>query len=184
MENFKLNYINKYTKETKRLLGIDYTHLQLLIEQGKILHKREQEKLEKKKTRLNRAGGGNNPKLSTEMQIILTLVYLRHNISFQLLGLMFEVSESTAHNIFTYWQQLFGDELPPSLLEQVKKSLKELEEVREKLTESELIVDSSEQEIERPLDYDSQKENYSGKRKCIHLNRSWLYCQKWRILSM
>ncbi|WLT39141.1 transposase family protein [Synechocystis sp. B12] len=118
------------------------------------------------------------------MQIILTLVYLRHNISFQLLGLMFEVSESTAHNIFTYWQQLFGDELPPSLLEQVKKSLKELEEVREKLTESELIVDSSEQEIERPLDYDSQKENYSGKRKCIHLNRSWLYCQKWRILSM
>ena len=165
MESFTLTYINKYPKETKRLLGIDYNHLQLLIEQGKILHQRKCEEIEKSKTRLNRAGGGNDPKLSIEMQIILMLVYLRHNISFQLLGLMFEVSESTAHNIFTYWQKIFGEELPPSLLEQVKKSLKELEEVKEKLTESELIVDRSEQEIERPLDYDSQKENYSGKQR-------------------
>jgi hypothetical protein len=173
MENFTLEYINKYPKETKRLLGIDFDHLQLLIEQGKILHRRKQEEIENKKTRVNKQGGGNNPKLSTETQIILMLVYLRHNITFQLLGLMFQVSESTAHNIFTYWQQLFGDELPPSLLEQVKESLKELEDVQEKLTESELIVDSSEQEIERPSDYDSQKEHYSGKKK-MHTLKSQL----------
>lgn len=165
MENFTLAYIHKHPKETKRLLGIDYNHLQLLIEQGNILHQRKQKEIEKNKTRLNQAGGGNNPKLLIETQIILMLVYLRHNISFQLLGLIFQVSESSAHSIFTYWQQLFGDELPASLLEQVKKSPEELEEVKKKLTESELIVDSSEQEIERPLDYESQKKNYSGKQK-------------------
>lgn len=159
------DYIQKSPKETKRLLGIDYAHLNLLIEKGKILRQKEQEAIEKKKIRLNRAGGGNNPKLSTELQIVLMLVYLRHNINFQLLGLIFDVSESTAHNIFTYWQHLFEDELPASLLEQVKKFPKELEEVKEKLTEHELIVDSSEQEIERPLDYQSQKETYSGKQK-------------------
>lgn len=159
------SYIQKSPKETKRLLGIDDIHLKLLIEKGKILRQKEQEEIEKKKIRLNRAGGGNNPKLSTEMQIVLMLVYLRHNVNFQLLGLMFEVSESTAHNVFTYWQRLFEDELPPSLLEQVKKCPKELEEVKEKLTENELIVDTSEQEIERPLDDESQKKTYSGKQK-------------------
>lgn len=165
MENFTLAYINKYPKETKRLLGIEYSHLQLLIEQGKILHQRKRKEIEKSKIRINRAGGGNNPKLSIDIQIILMLVYLRHNVSFQLLGLIFQVSESTAYNIFTYWQQLFGDELPPSLLEQVKKSPEELEDIKEKLSESELIIDSSEQEIERALDYESQQENYSGKQK-------------------
>ncbi|WP_268807279.1 transposase family protein [Microcystis aeruginosa] len=34
-------------------------------------------------------------------------IAIRHHLSFQILGLMFQVSESTAHNIFTYWQKLF-----------------------------------------------------------------------------
>ena len=90
-------------------------------------------------------------------QIVLMLVYLRHNISFQLLGLIFQVSESTAHNIFNYWQKLFEGELPPSLLEQVKK-FQEEEIVLEMLTDYELIVDSAEQPIERPSDYQEQKQ--------------------------
>ena len=55
------------------------------------------------------------------------LVYLRHHLSFQILGLLFQVSESTAHNLFNYWQNIFQEELPPSLLEQVKKSPEDLE---------------------------------------------------------
>ncbi|NET65097.1 MAG: transposase family protein [Moorea sp. SIO1G6] len=35
------------------------------------------------------------------------LVYLRHNLSFKLLGLLFQVSDSTAHNLFNYWQKIF-----------------------------------------------------------------------------
>ena len=89
-------------------------------------------------------------------QIVLMLVYLRHHLSFQILGLMFQVSESTAHNIFTYWQKLFEGELPPSLLEQIKKCQEE-EIVIEQLRGYELIVDSAEQPIERPTDYQEQK---------------------------
>jgi hypothetical protein len=74
-------------------------------------------------------------------QIVLMLVYLRHHLSFQILGLMFQVSESTAHHIFTYWQKLFEGELPPSLLEQIKKCQEE-EIIIEQLRDYELIVDS------------------------------------------
>ena len=165
MDNYTWDYIKKNPRQTKRLLGIDYDQLIKLIEQGKILQQKKQEKNEKKKIRIIKAGGGNNPKLSTEQQIVLMLVYLRHNLSFQILGLLFQVSESTAHNLFNYWQKLFRGSLPPSLLEQVKKFTEEVEQIQENLTKHKLIVDSSEQVIERPSDYESQKQYYSGKQK-------------------
>ena len=131
MKNYTWDYIQRHPQQTKRLLGIDYDQLIKLIKQGKILHQRKQEEVEQKKIRLIKTGGGNHPKLSAEEQIILMLVYLRHHLSFQILGLLFQVSESTAHNLFNYWQKLFQDSLPPSLLEQVKKSPEEIEQIRE-----------------------------------------------------
>jgi len=45
--------------------------------------------------RIIKKGGGRKVKLSIEEQILLTLIYLRHLTTFQLLGIQFEVSEST-----------------------------------------------------------------------------------------
>ena len=55
-------------------------------------------------------------------QIILTLTYLRHLTTFQLLGIQFGVSETTANDIFNYWFPIIGELLLSSLLEQVKKT--------------------------------------------------------------
>lgn len=85
--------------------------------------------------------------------------------TFQLLGIQFEVSESTANDIFNYWLPLLGELLPASLLEQVKKNSSDYETVKEILTEFDLIVDSCEQPRERPGDYEEQKKFYSGKKK-------------------
>ncbi|WAN69759.1 transposase [Moorena producens JHB] len=161
MENYTWNYIQKNPKQTKRLLGIDYQKLEQLIELGKLLNKRKQEEMEKTKIRINQAGVGNHPKLLESEQIVLMLVYLRHHLSFKLLGLIFKISESTAHNILTYWQKLFENDLPPSLLSQVKKLQKE-ELISEQLENYELIVDSTKQSIERPSDYQEQKKYYCG----------------------
>jgi hypothetical protein len=83
MENYTWDYIQKHPKETKRLLGINYEQLRQLIEQGKLLNRIKQEEVEKNKLRIIKAGGGNNPKLSEEEQIILMLVYLRYHLSFR-----------------------------------------------------------------------------------------------------
>jgi hypothetical protein len=165
MNNYTWQYIQGHPKEVKRLLGIDHKELEQLLKLGKHLNKKYRVDAEKNKVRLIHAGGGNHPKLLEEEQIILMLVYLRHNISFQLLGLIFRVSESTAHNLFNYWQKIFEGELPPSLLEQVKKSPEEVQKISEELTNYELIVDSAEQEIERPSEHLEQKKYYSGKQK-------------------
>ena len=73
--------------------------------------------------------------------------------TFQLLGIQFGVSESTANDTFNYWLTILQEILPSSLLEQVKKNASDYEIVQEVLTDYELIVDSSEQLRERPREY-------------------------------
>ncbi|NEP47208.1 MAG: transposase family protein, partial [Okeania sp. SIO2H7] len=82
---------------------------------AKSLDKKHREKVEQQKTRLIQAGGGAKPKLSVEYLLVLTLIYLRQSLTFQVLGLLFQVSESTANNIFNYWLKILEDGLPPSL---------------------------------------------------------------------
>ncbi|MEH2165631.1 MAG: transposase family protein [Nostoc sp.] len=116
-----LNHIEENPKETQRLIGLGYEQLQQLIQNAEALHHKKQDLLESKKVRIIAGGGGRKPKLSVEEQIILTLVYLRHMTTFQLLGIQFGVSESTANDTFNYWLPLLREVLPSSLIEQVKK---------------------------------------------------------------
>lgn len=75
-----------------------------------------QELLESKKVRIIAGGGGRKPKLSLKEQIILTLVYLRHLTTFELLGIQFGVSESTANDTFNYWLPILRELLPSRAL--------------------------------------------------------------------
>jgi len=115
-------YIQNNPHESQRLLGLKYEQLQQLLEKAIELHSQKQQLVESKKIRIILGGGGRKPKLSPSEQIILTLTYLRQLTTFQLLGIQFGVSETTANDIFNYWLPILGELLPPSLLEQVKKT--------------------------------------------------------------
>jgi len=116
-----LEHMEANPQETQRLIGLGYSELQILLQNAEKLDHEKQALLESKKTRIIAGGGGRKPKLSLKEQIILTLVYLRHMTTFQLLGIQFGVSESTANDTFNYWLPLLGELLPSSLVEQVKK---------------------------------------------------------------
>ena len=175
-----LEYIEKHPKETKRLTGIDYEQLQQLFTEAEVRHHQKQIEIESAKFRLNSKGAGCKPKLSLHDQMLLTLVYLSQLHTFQYLGVEFGVSESTAHNIFHYWLDIFTELLPASLLEQVKKG--DSEWVKELLTQYELIVDSAEQPIERPsAPMRSKKSSSLGRRKVILEKISSLFYHKEKI---
>ncbi len=118
-----LDYIKNNPQETQRLIGLKYDQLEQLINLASALHTEKQKEIEAQKVRIINIGGGRKVKLSTEEQILLTLIYLRHLTTFQLLGIQFGVSESTANDTFNYWLPLLQELLPSSLLEQVKKTL-------------------------------------------------------------
>ena len=115
-------YIDKHPGEVQRLVGLNYDQLKQLINQVLALRTQSELEAELKKTRIIKKGGGRKTKLSFEEQILLTLIYLRQLTTFQLLGIQFGVSETTANDTFNYWFPLLGKLLPPSLLEQVKKT--------------------------------------------------------------
>ncbi|MCJ8280644.1 MAG: transposase family protein [Rivularia sp. ALOHA_DT_140] len=117
-----LEYIEKNPKESLRLLGLKYEQLKKLLEKAIDLHNYKLELAENEKVRIINGGGGRKPKLSPSEQVILTLTYLRHFTTFQLLGIQFGVSETTANDTFNYWFPLLKDLLPSSLLEEVKKT--------------------------------------------------------------
>lgn len=160
-----LEAVEKNPKEMKRLLGINQEQFRQLIAQVELLHNQKQDEIERNKLRVNKKGGGKKPKLSRKEQIMLTLIYLRHSPTFQLLGLQFGVSETTANDIFHYWLPIISEALPPTLIEQVKKFEGDYEWRKELLSEIQLIVDTSEQVRERPGGSQEQKEFYSGKKK-------------------
>lgn len=109
-----LEHIEANPQETKRLIGWDYPELKVLLYNAEQLHTKKQALLESKKIRIISGGGGRKPKLSLQEQITLTWVYLRHLTTFQLLGIQFGVSESTANDTFNYWLPILQELLPSS----------------------------------------------------------------------
>jgi Helix-turn-helix of DDE superfamily endonuclease/DDE superfamily endonuclease len=148
-------------KKQARLLGINYEQLKQIIDYGLLLEEKIQESEQKNQVNLIR---GRKTKITKEDQIIMTLIYLRQHLTFQILGLLFEISESTAHERFNYWQKILRKALPSSLIEQGEEE-GNLEDIIKKLSEEILLIDSEEQPIERYSDYETQKKCYSGKKK-------------------
>ncbi|MGB3508141.1 MAG: transposase family protein [Microcoleaceae cyanobacterium] len=67
-----------------------------------------------------KAEGGKKKCLKAREEITLVLYYLYHVPTFQVLGINFSVSESTANNIFHDWIDILQELLPSSLLYHVR----------------------------------------------------------------
>lgn len=157
--------IELHPQEAKRLIGINYEHFLALASLAEERHKEKQAEIEKNKIRIIAKGGGRKPEMSSKEGICLCLVYLRQKPIFEILGLLFDVSKTKANNAFNYWIEILREILPASQMEEVQGDEDKHQKLRQILLDYELIVDSAEQAIQRPSDYEEQKKYYSGKKK-------------------
>ena len=148
-----LEYIRLHPKLAKQIIGLTLPQLEQLIKQAIAKNKERKKEAEEQKIRLNKKGAGRAKNLSEELEICLTLFYLRQMPIFEVLGIIFDVSRTTANDIFHYWLLILRDLLPSSLLEEWENSLQDNEFVQELLTSHQLLVDSAEQPRERPKSY-------------------------------
>ena len=158
-------HIQNRPASSKALLGISYQQFQSLVECAEQYEEQQQEQREKEKTRINAKGGGRPPKLSIAEGLCLCLFYLRHAPTFEVLGLLFEVSKTTANDVFHYWLKVLRNLLPASLYEEIGQEGDNWSEFQKYLEQHRLLVDSTEQDRARPQDNREQKEYYSGKKK-------------------
>ena len=157
--------IESHPQEAKRLIGIDYEQFLVLVDLAEQRHLEKLAEIEKSKVRIIAPGGGRKPEISPKQGVCLCLVYLRQKPIFEILGLLFDISKTKANDTFNYWVEILREVLPASQMEEASKSSQKYEELCRLLSEYELIVDSAEQAIERPGDYQEQKRYYSGKKK-------------------
>ena len=159
------DYINQNPERCQRMFGIGYQEFSDLIE-VLVAHQASQtSQASQTKVRINAPGGGCPPKLSDAEEISLCLLYLRQHPTFEMLGLHYGVSESTAHDTYHYWVERVRQQLPASWLEEVAGNPDELALLQAILAAQELLVDSTEQPRERPGDNEVQRAHYSGKKK-------------------
>jgi hypothetical protein len=101
--------------------------------------------------------GGRNPKLELGDQLMLTLSYWRQYITYEELGFDYEVSESTAHEIVEWVENILIQSRMFSL--PGKKALIEDRELKI------VLLDVMESPIERPKKNESKKTTIQEKRK-------------------
>ena len=124
-----------------------------------------QNEREVEKISIHAKGSGRPPKLSLEESMALCLFYLRPNPTFEVLGMIFEVSRSEAHVAFHWGSNWIRKVLPASLYEEFGHDPELWSLIQEILRSEVLLTDSSEQSRERPQDQKTQKDWYSGKKK-------------------
>lgn len=156
-------YITQHPERTISILGITFDQFRELSTQAMNREKAYQAQQEQQKHRVNQKGAGRSKSLSSIEEICMTLFYVRDPHRFEVLGMQFDVSKTTANDRFHYWIQFIRDLLPASLVEEVSSPL-ELCELQATLKSQELIVDSFEQDRSRPLDNQQQKDCFSGKK--------------------
>lgn len=109
---------------------------------------------------------------SCEDLLLFTLLSLKAGLTYDLLGLMTGMDGSNAKR-----NQDFGVSLLKSALRESdfapKREFESVEAFETYFAEMDsLILDGTEQRVERPQKQDSQKANYSGKKKLTPLKRS------------
>ena len=169
-----LKRIESYPHEAKRLIGIEYAQFLALVVLSEQKHVQKQVEIEKHKIRIIAKGGGRRTEISPKEGVCLCLVYLRQKPTFEILGLLFDISKTKANDAFNYWLDILRDILPASQMEEVQENREQYEELRNLLTEYQLIVDSTEQPTARPVDYEEQKKYYSGKKKMPTLKNQFI----------
>lgn len=117
-------------------------------------------------TRQRASGGGAKRKLSAAQEVLLVLVYLRHNVAHEVVGQMFGVSADTSENLFHEIVPLVRELFPANRLDAEKRFQRggggaslHVQEI------DRILIDSFETAIPRPSLNDRQKRVYSGKKK-------------------
>ena len=173
-----VDYIEKYPERIKRLLAISHQEWQELTKQAIAHAQQQQEKLESSKIRINAKGGGRKPLLTQKEEIGLCWFYLRQMPTFEVNRIHFDISKTEANDTFHKWLLIFRELLPASLLEELKNQPQKQQMLWELLEEIELLVDSTEQDRQRPKDYQEPKKFFSGKPRSHTFKNSMISCSQ------
>lgn len=147
-----------------------------------LLRRREAHQ-QNKPARKRKVGGGRKRLLAPYQEILLTLIYLRHNVAFCVVGALFGVSADVAENTFHEVVEVLRDVCPKERFEAQKRWQKGQPSWQPD-AETRVLIDSFETPVPRPCAKEKQKRLYSGKKKRHTLKTQVLTDQNGELLDI
>lgn len=129
-----------------------------------VLVERRRQTQAKRPDRQRAVGGGRTRRLAPYQEVLLTLLYLRHNVSHEVVGSLFGVSADTSENTFHEVIPVLQQVCPSSRWDAEKRWHKG-QPSWQPTEQDRLLIDSFETPIRRPSDDQRQRRCYSGKKK-------------------
>jgi hypothetical protein len=161
-----LEHLSSYPAEKVRaLLGLTVGALSELLAKvlPELLHRRQAERI-RRPDRQRAVGGGRRRRLKPYQEVLLTLIYLRHNVAHAVVGELFGVSADTSENTFHEVVFVLRDVCPAQRWN-AEKQWKKGEPSWTPDTVERALIDSFESPVRRPSRQALQKRVYSGKKK-------------------
>lgn len=154
----------------------------LVITVPELIDRRQLAKLQRP-DRKRALGGGRKPLLTPSQEVLLVLIYLRHNVAHEVVAALFGVSADTSENLFHEIVPLLRELFPSNRFEAEKKFRRsgptlQVEEI------DRILIDSFETPIPRPSLNERQKRVYSGKKKRHTLKTQVVSDTKGEVLTI
>lgn len=117
-----------------------------------------------KKQRVRKVGGGSKLKIpELENRLLVYCIYAKLYLPYSLLEYLFNIDESTISRIVTEMTKLLGKKI---IVQRGGKRISTLEELKEVFPDlDEVLIDATEQRINRPEKKRLRKKHHSGKKK-------------------
>jgi hypothetical protein len=129
-------------------------------------HDYESQRLSKRDNRKRSIGAGRHFKLDLKDRFLMLLVYYRLYIAYTLAGFLFDLDQSNICRDIQKIESLVRQCLPiPDKFYRITKRLKTLEEAEHYFPGFLAFIDTTEQQIPRPINKNRRKIYYSGKKK-------------------
>ena len=128
-------------------------------------------------------GGGRVRQLKPYQEVLMSLLYLRHNVSHAVVGELFGVSADTSENTFHEVVFVLRDVCPAERWE-AEKRWRKGEPTWTPEAVDRALIDSFESPVRRPSLNERQKRVYSGKKKCHTLKTQVVTDAQGEILDL
>lgn len=149
----------------RALCGLPRQALAQLLEAAEpVLLERRRAQQERRAGRQRGWGAGRKRRLTPKQEILLTLIYLRHNVAHEVVGALFGVSADTSENTFHEVVGVLRDVCPAHRWDAEKQWTKR-EPSWHPDEQDRLLVDTFETPVGRPSLDAAQRRVYSGKKK-------------------
>jgi DDE superfamily endonuclease/Helix-turn-helix of DDE superfamily endonuclease len=180
-----LEHLSSYPAgKVRALFGLTVAALSELLAKmlPELLRQRQAERV-RRPGRQRAVGGGRHRRLKPYQEVLLTLVYLRHNVAHAVVGELFGVSADTAENTFHEVVFVLRDICPAQRWD-AEKRWKKTEPSWTPDEVERVLIDSFESPVRRPSLLDRQKRVYSGKKKRHTLKSQVVTDTKGEILDL